>query len=126
MQMHACQSADQAIEDARGKRLRNRVKTGILPASDQVIAFIKLCQEVGNLFRVVLQVAIHRENNVTTRSAETSDQGGRLAKVPAEANGPHNTRMLIVQFLHFFKGAIGASIIYEDDFIALSKRIQLS
>ena len=69
VQAAAGQTADHPVEDAAGIDLVPGVVPGLLPAADHVIALVELCEEQGDLGRVVLKVAVEREDQVAPRAA---------------------------------------------------------
>src|SRR5579875_585399 len=124
VQVHAGHFADHAIEDARRKRFRDGVKARELPARYEIISLVELRQEIRNLFRIVLQVAVHSENDFTATAAEAGHQRRGFAKVLAETDHAHHARMFGMQFFQFKKSFISTAIIDKYDFIALTEGIE--
>src|SRR6185312_6310399 len=125
MQVNARHLADHAIEYARRKGFRDRIKTGVFPTRNQVISFIEFRQKIWNLFRVILQVAIHSKNDRAATVTESSYKRRRFAKIFAKSNDTYNARMFSVQLFQFQKGFIGTAVVNKDDFITLTKGIKL-
>src|SRR6516164_8212052 len=115
----------QAIEDARGKRFCDGIESWVFPTRNQVISLIEFLKKAGDLFRIILQIAIHRKDDVSTTTAKTCHQRGSLAKVPAEANHAHCIRIRGMQYFQFCKCFVGATIINKYYLVALSKSIEL-
>src|SRR5262249_34284557 len=65
------------------------VAAGIAPAADEVVAFFDFFEEFWNLFGIMLQIAVHRNDDFTAREIETGFERGCLAKVTAEADEIH-------------------------------------
>ena len=120
VQMHTRQFAHHTVENTRWKGLRDGVEARIFPAGDQIVALIQLGEKVGNLCGIILQVPVHGKDNLAATTAETGHEGGRLAKVAAEADHPHKAGMLVMQLLDFRKGFVGTAIIHKDDFITVA------
>ncbi len=125
MQVNAGHFADHTIEDARREGFRKWIKTRVFPTRNQVIPLIEFGQEIWNLSRVILQVTIHGKNDLATTATETGYERWCLAKILAESNHTHDSRMSGVQFFQFQKGFIGTAIIDKNDFIGLTKGIEL-
>ena len=64
VQAAAGQRADHPVEDPAGIDLVPGVVASLLPAADDVVSLFELGQEAGNLGRVVLKVAVEREDEV--------------------------------------------------------------
>src|SRR4051812_30398076 len=77
--------ADQPVEDPAGADLVPGIVAGALPTADHVAAGVQGRQETRNLVRIVLQVGVHRKDDVAAGRAEASREGRRLAEVPAKA-----------------------------------------
>ena len=58
----------------------------VTPTAGDVIAFINLLEQGGNVFRIVLQVAIHRDDDGAVRFVEAGGEGRSLAEIAAEAD----------------------------------------
>src|SRR5262249_6498754 len=80
----AGQRADHRVEDAAGIDLVPGVVPDLLPAANHVVASIQLVEEAGDLGGVVLEVAVHGEDERAARGLEAGDKRGRLAEIAAE------------------------------------------
>src|SRR5262245_12398644 len=54
------------------------------PAADNVVAFAEFCYECRNLGRIVLEVPIHGDDNLSLSEIESGLKSGRLAKIPPQ------------------------------------------
>jgi hypothetical protein len=59
------------------------------PTAHDVIAFIEFCDEPRNICRIVLEVAIHRNDNVSTGKFKSRRHGSGLAEVSPEFYNVH-------------------------------------
>jgi len=85
------------------------------PAADDVVTLFKLGEEVGDLVGIVLEIAVHGEDEVALGVVEAGGEGGGLAEVSAELDDENAA----VDGGDLFKQAVGAvsgSIIDEDQF----------
>ena len=83
------------------------------PAADDVVAFFELGEEAGDLAGVVLEVAIHGEDEVALRVVEAGSEGGGLAEVAAELDDEDAG----IDGGDLFKEAVGAvarAVVHED------------
>ena len=78
-----------AVEEPRGDPPRERVAPLRLPAGHEVEALVELRQQAGDLGRVVLEVAVDRDDDVAGRLREAGVERGRLAEVAAQAHDAH-------------------------------------
>ena len=83
-----------------------------LPAGNDVGARLQRCNEARQFTWVVLQVAIHRHDDVGVGFADTELQGGRLAEISAQADAM-NARIRIRDSDDAFPGTIIASVVDE-------------
>src|SRR6266516_6808780 len=125
MQVYASHYIDQAIEDMRRKSLRERIQAWKLPASHQIIALIQPGQETGDLLRIILQIAIHRKDDLSTTATKPGNERGRLAEIAAKAYDLYNIRTLFIELSQFNERLIRTSIIDKDYFITLPKLSEL-
>src|SRR5215831_7884131 len=57
------------------------VAARIAPSAYQVVAFFDLFKEAGNLFRIMLEVAVHRDNDTAASEVESGLERRCLAKI---------------------------------------------
>ena len=77
--MTALKMRDTIVAGARVAPLR-------LPARDEVEALVQLCEQARDLARVVLEVAVDRDDDLALGVREPGGEGGRLAEVAAQAD----------------------------------------
>jgi len=114
MQPHAGQAAHEHVEDTARPDLVNRIVADTLPSADDVQPFIHLREKARDLLRIVLQIAIERENDVVRSSFEPSTERGRLAEVAAQTN-PTHARIFRRELLDQAPGVVGRAVIDKDD-----------
>ena len=81
------------------------VNTLFSPSTDHVVALFKLRKEIWDLGRVVLQVAIHRENVVTLRMIKACGKRRGLTKIAAQFYDQH-AAVDCGDLFHQFVGAV--------------------
>src|SRR5205807_5743007 len=80
--------AQHPVDQARRKRAAPRVvPRGPAPARDVRTPFDG-CDEARNVLGRVLEVAVHRHENLAPGAGETGVHRGMLTEVPLEAHGP--------------------------------------
>src|SRR5258708_38207244 len=87
----------------------------LAPAADDVVALFKLGEEVGNLVGIVLEIAVHGEDEVALGVIEAGGEGGGLAEVAAELDDENAA----VDGGDLFKQSVGpgaGAIVHEDQF----------
>ncbi len=89
VQAAAAHAADHPVEDPAGIDLVPGIVPGLLPAADHVVALLELGQKSRNLGRVVLEVAVEREDHVAPGGLERRREGGRLAEIAAKPDRAH-------------------------------------
>jgi len=81
----ATECRHEQISGARWDAAQEKVvSTLCAPAADYVVALFQLCQEVGNLLGVVLEVTVHRQDEVSLSVIEACGKGGGLTEVAPE------------------------------------------
>ena len=105
------------VEEFRGQRFRQRVVAFLLVARHEVVAVLGNHPiEFGNLVGRVLQVGIHRDDDIALRLFEAAVERGTFAVVSAETDATHVWR-LAVEFADDFPRAVGRAVVDENDFI---------
>ena len=91
MQRYARQLRHQPVCDLRGQAARPEVVNPLLaPAADNVVPFTQLREELGNLFGLVLEIAIHRDDDVPRGRVEAGGERSRLTIVSRERDQSHS------------------------------------
>ena len=85
-----------------------------LPAADDVVAFVELRQQRGDLGRVVLQVAVDRDDAFAFGGVKTGAEGGRLAEIATKADA-EDSRIVSGQFADRSPGAVSRAVVDDDD-----------
>ena len=84
VKVNAAEVAEHAVEDAAWQNFVPRVVTNFFPAADQVVTFFNLGDESWDFVGIVLQVGVHREDELAASSFKTNLQGGGFSPVTAE------------------------------------------
>src|SRR5262249_1839431 len=79
-------TAAQPVRDPRGQSPEGAVLPVEAPAADDVVAFVELVEQGGDVLGVVLKVTVHRDDDIALCVVEACCHCGRLAEVPSEAN----------------------------------------
>ena len=116
-QIHARRLRHQPVRHARRNLARDRVIYPLLaPARSDVVAFVHLCQQRRNVFRSMLQVAIHRDNHVALGLMEARRQRRRLSEIPPQPD--HLQRPVrLHQIRQQFQAAVRRRIVHEHDLV---------
>ena len=113
VQGHPGDFADQPVGDHGGQlAVDESVFAVFAPAAHHVEALIHAGQQQRDIRRIILQVGIQGDHNVSAGRMETGAHGGRLAKVAAEPDHPQvrNTLGLGHQFR---PRAIRAAVVHQ-------------
>jgi len=121
MQLESTGDADGGVEEAGGDYLAQGVMAYLLPAGYQVIALVEEIQEAGDFCGVVLEIAVHGENDVATGGGEAGLEGDGLAEVTAEAEGADLTGAM--EAGNFGPGLVGGAVVYEQDFVVRGENL---
>src|SRR5260370_29178424 len=87
----------------------------LAPAADEVVPFFELGEEVGDLVGIVLEIAVHGEDEVALGVVEAGGEGGGLAEVAAELDD-ENAAVDSGDLFEEAVGAVAGSIVDEDEF----------
>ena len=109
----AREPAGDGVEDPRGDPAGERVAALRLPARDEVEALVELREQARDLGRVVLQVAVDRDDDVALRLLEAGLQRGRLAEVAPQ---PDDADVVVrgVEPRERGERAVGRAVVDED------------
>src|SRR5262245_28397372 len=90
------------------------------PTADDVISLAQFRNEGWDLGRIMLKIAIHRDDDVSSSRIETGLKTGGLAEVLTK---PHNrnARIVIAYFRQDFEGVVAAAIVDKNDFIVAAQ-----
>src|SRR5262249_58553610 len=87
----------------------------LAPAADDIEAFVELCQKIGNVLGIVLQIRIYRYDDAAARVVDTRHDRGGLPVIAAEG-AKLDLRMKRRLLPPLGERAIAATVIYGDDF----------
>ena len=117
--LDAADLARSGVEELCGDGLRQGVTLAavLLVATDKVVLLVdNHVVQARYLVGRVLQVCVHRDDNVAYSLLETTEQGRALAVVAAKLDALHVLRLL-GKFCDDVPRAVGRTIVDEDDFI---------
>ena len=124
VQMHSRNERDEAIrEPAHEVPADRRVLPRAAPSRAHVETFAEPREQQRNVFRIVLQVRIHRNDDLARCEIEARLHGRGLSEVAAEVNDLE-ARMLRCHFVEQCGTAVGAAVVDEDDFPRLAQLLQ--
>ena len=124
MQVYTGNARDDAIGDTAGQIAFDRRVLAILaPAGNDVKAFVKLGQQLGNVVWIILQVAVHRHDNVASGVIQPGHERGGLAVVAAEVNDS-DALVGSGDLVEYGCRAVAAAIVDQYQFPAPPKRQQ--
>ena len=123
MQPQAREPARDRVEDPRGDPAAEWVASLRLPPRDEVEALVELGEQSWDLGRIVLQVAVDRDDDLALRLLEAGLQSGGFAEVPPQ---PDDADAVVrgVQPGQRGEGAVGGAVVDEDDLPGLSERVE--
>ena len=75
-----------------------------------------MSQKIGNVRRIVLSIAIERNNDATSRLVKTCPQRGGLAPVLRERDNPHRRIRLCREVVKDGSGSIAAPVVNAQAF----------
>ena len=108
--VHVGELGHQPVGAARGNAAHHEVVDALLaPAGDDVVALFQLFDKVRNLVGVVLQVAVHGEDELARGVIEAGRKRGRLPKIAAQFDHQHaavDRGNLFQQFVSAVAGAV--------------------
>ena len=112
-----------AIQDGT-LRDNERVVTILPPARNHVVTGFELFQQPGNVRRVVLPVAVDRDQDLSARQVEGGRQGRRLATVAPQEHNPHVLGVNALNRLELCRRAVGRTVIDKDQLVIDGQRPQ--
>ena len=115
VQAAAAHAADHPVENPAGINLVPGIVARLLPAADHIVSLFELGEKAGNLGRVVLEIAVERENQFAPARLEPRREGRRLAKVAAKPDRPH-PRIALGQRGQNGPRTVATAVIDENEF----------
>ena len=123
MEAEAGHPAGDPVEDLRRDAPRQRVAPLRLPARDEVEALVELGEQPRDLGRVVLEVAVDRDDDVAARLREPGRERGGLAEVAPQADDAHVV-VARVQPRQRGERAVGRAVVDEDGLPRVAERVE--
>ncbi len=123
-QLHVRRLGHQPIGDARGKLARDRVIQAVLaPAAGDVVAFLDLFEQRGNVLGSVLEIAVERNDDVALRFVEPGGQRRGLAEVAPQPDHLE-ARIGLDQIGQQIEAAVGGGVVDKNDFVGLAQALE--
>src|SRR5690348_12568226 len=118
-EVHSRRPRDQAVREVRGQPA---IDPGILPiasptAHDVEPFAFEPFDHSRDVSGIVLEIAIRRGNQPTTRGSKTGGEGGRLAEILSKLNDTH-VRITRVQPFERRERTVLAAVVYQNQLIA--------
>ena len=112
-----------ALKIRDGIAAAERVAPLRLPARDEVEPLVELGEQPRDLGRIVLEVAVDRDDDLSLRLLEAGLQRRRLAEVPPQ---PDDADAVVrgVQPGQRRERAVGGAVVDEDDLPGLVERVE--
>lgn len=104
------QDLAEQIGDTGRDLLTPWILTLVPPAGHHIIPLVDLLKEERDISRIVLQVAVERDDDLTGRCLDTSIKSRRLAEILAERDEPERMALL-----RLFERLVLGPVIDEDD-----------
>ena len=123
VQPHAGHKGDKPVGNVAGQIAGQFGVLAILaPAGNNVVAFVQLGHEAADIGGIILQIAVHRHDDVAPRIVDARHEGGRLAAVARQMD---NRKRLVSggQLVKNFGAAVLAAVVDQQQFIG---RVQLA
>ena len=119
VQVDARAPRDKPVGDHRGQFARDGlVLTVLAPAARHIVALVQLGQQQPDVGRIVLQVRVHRHDNVAGGRVEARGHRSRLTEIAPEYYHLHVLRVGGVQFAANLDRAVFAPVVHENNLVA--------
>ena len=82
-------AGDDPVGDPRRQHAHGVVLPVLAPAADDVVALVELLEQARDVVRIVLQVAVHEDEDLAAAVVDPRLHRGRLPEVAAEAHHAH-------------------------------------
>src|SRR5205807_1527364 len=122
MDVDSGKPAQHAIGTPGGKALQQAFTAAHPPAADNVEPFFQLFNKPGKVGWIMLQVAIHGDDEVTARHAKSSGKRQRLAGVLAKSHS-RNAAIYQGNFPKQAQAVIAAPIVHKHAFAWARNRV---
>ena len=124
VERHVEQRRDQPVGDYRGQPAAERVvPPRHPPAGDDIVALGELGEEPRDVGRIVLAVAVHRDDDVTGAVPDRRHQGCGLAIVARQMQHP-DPRIALGDTVECFRRAVLRAVIGKNDLGRLRQPIE--
>ena len=89
VQVQSGQTADQPVEDFAGIDFVPWIEASLFPSVDDIEARVDLFQQHWEFRRIVLQIGVEHQNQITMSRLHAGRQSSRLAEVATQPNSRH-------------------------------------
>ena len=110
---NAREAAQHAVDHSRGQGAADGVLAPAPASARNVVAGLDRLDESRNVLRLVLEVAVHRDDDVPARPRQPGMHRGMLAEVAFEADGAH-AHVGCVKALEGGERAVRRAVVHED------------
>jgi len=112
--------AGRPVEKLAGPAFADRIVALLLPARNQIVSlFEDHPAQFGNLVGRILQVGVHRDDDLPFRSRKTAVQGRGFAVVTGEPDAPHR-RILLFEGFDDAPRIVGRTVVHQDNFVGIA------
>ena len=94
----------------------------VAPAADQVESFFDFLEKARDLFRVVLKIAVHGNDDLATREIESRLESRGLPEISPQANDV-DAVIVLVNIRQHLEGIVPAAVVHKHQFVGLADRV---
>jgi hypothetical protein len=100
----------QKIRAARKNLFPYRIPPLDAPTGNNIIAFIELREEEWDIRRIILQISIHRDNDIARRPLESRVKRGALSEIPTKRDERQRRKLSAL-----LKRRVSRAVIHENN-----------
>ena len=95
------------------------VAARVAPAAHEIEALFDFLEKPGNLFRVVLQIPVHGDDDLAAREIKSGFQPGGLPEISAQADDV-DAVIVLVNIRQHLEGVVPAAVVHEHQFVGFA------
>ncbi len=121
LEHHAGHPGDQGVRDQRGKPAREPWIFAVAPpTADHVVTLVQLGQQQPDVARIILQIAVEKDEDVAAAVLDAGLQGSGLPEVAAEL---HELGVGVVfrQRAETFEAPVAAAVVDVEDLVGAAQ-----